>query len=38
MMNRVNDKCEPWVVASALRDSLLSLKERKNPVLWKKVF
>lgn len=37
MMNRVNDKCEPWVVASALRDSLLSLKERKNPVLWKKV-
>ncbi|KAM5573282.1 hypothetical protein ABKV19_013026 [Rosa sericea] len=37
LMNRANDKCEPWVVASALRDSLLSLKERKNPVLWKKV-
>ncbi|XP_050377381.1 uncharacterized protein LOC126794663 [Argentina anserina] len=37
LMNRENNKSEPWVVASALRDSLLSLKERKNPVLWKKV-
>lgn len=28
---------EPWVVSSRLRDHLLSLKERKNPMLWKKV-
>ncbi|XP_060207550.1 uncharacterized protein LOC132635249 [Lycium barbarum] len=28
---------EPWVVASLLRDHLLSPKERKDPRLWKKV-
>ncbi|KAG9150451.1 hypothetical protein Leryth_010833 [Lithospermum erythrorhizon] len=28
---------EPWVVASWLRDHLLSPKERKDPLLWKKV-
>lgn len=28
---------EPWVVASLLRDHLLSPKERKDPMLWKKV-
>ncbi|CAL1399397.1 unnamed protein product [Linum trigynum] len=28
---------EPWVVASLLRDHLLLPKERKNPLLWKKV-
>ncbi|XP_016510572.1 uncharacterized protein LOC107827871 [Nicotiana tabacum] len=30
-------KYEPWVVASLLRDHLLSPKERKDPMLWKKV-
>lgn len=30
-------KHEPWVVASLLRDHLLSPKERKDPMLWKKV-
>lgn len=29
---------ESWVVASRLRDHLLSPKERKNSALWKKVF
>ncbi|PON34111.1 Inner nuclear membrane protein MAN [Parasponia andersonii] len=33
----VNGESESWVVASRLRDHLLSPKERKNPVLWKKV-
>ncbi|CAN0842793.1 hypothetical protein LINGRAHAP2_LOCUS3683 [Linum grandiflorum] len=28
---------EPWVVASQLRDHLLLPKERKDPLLWKKV-
>ncbi|CAK7356200.1 unnamed protein product [Dovyalis caffra] len=37
MSKRVNTECEPWVVASRLRDHLLSPKERKDPVLWKKV-
>ncbi|KAK7406360.1 hypothetical protein VNO78_07984 [Psophocarpus tetragonolobus] len=30
-------ECEPWVVASRLRDHLLLSRERKNPLLWKKV-
>ncbi|WVZ55053.1 hypothetical protein U9M48_005767 [Paspalum notatum var. saurae] len=29
--------CEPWVVASWLRDHLLVPRERKNAFLWKKV-
>ncbi|XP_062073761.1 uncharacterized protein LOC133777981 [Humulus lupulus] len=37
MSNRANGESEPWVVASRLRDHLLSPKERKNPVLWRKV-
>ncbi|KAL5551221.1 hypothetical protein UlMin_001397 [Ulmus minor] len=37
MSKGVNGECEPWVVASRLRDHLLSPKERKNPALWKKV-
>ncbi|XP_057762065.1 uncharacterized protein LOC130982192 [Arachis stenosperma] len=32
-----NDECEPWVVASRLRDHLLLPRERKDPLLWKKV-
>ncbi|GAB2212138.1 hypothetical protein Droror1_Dr00025486 [Drosera rotundifolia] len=28
---------EPWLVSSRLRDHLLSRRERKDPVLWKKV-
>ncbi|KAA8525926.1 hypothetical protein F0562_007974 [Nyssa sinensis] len=32
-----NAEGEPWVVASWLRDHLLSPKERKDPLLWKKV-
>lgn len=28
---------EPWLVSSRLRDHLLSPRERKDPVLWKKV-
>ncbi|KAG9452224.1 hypothetical protein H6P81_005128 [Aristolochia fimbriata] len=28
---------EPWVVASQLRDHLLLPKERKDPILWRKV-
>lgn len=38
MSKRVNGECEPWVVASRLRDHLLLPKERKDPVIWKKVF
>ncbi|GKV10740.1 hypothetical protein SLEP1_g22061 [Rubroshorea leprosula] len=34
---KVNGGCEPWVVASRLRDHLLLPKERKDPLLWKKV-
>ncbi|KAF4362597.1 hypothetical protein F8388_011424 [Cannabis sativa] len=37
MSNRANGESESWVVASRLRDHLLSPKERKNPVLWRKV-
>ncbi|XP_044502096.1 uncharacterized protein LOC123223093 [Mangifera indica] len=37
MSREVNGECEPWVVASRLRDHLLLPKERKDPVLWKKV-
>ncbi|CAO2193833.1 unnamed protein product [Urochloa humidicola] len=32
-----NTNCEPWVVASWLRDHVLVPRERKNAVLWKKV-
>lgn len=32
-----NGECEPWVVSSRLRDHLLLPRERKNPLLWKKV-
>ena len=38
MSKRENGECEPWVVASRLRDHLLLPKERKDLVLWKKVF
>ena len=34
----VNGEVEPWIVVSWLRDHLLSPRERKNPLLWKKVF
>ncbi|KAF3449488.1 hypothetical protein FNV43_RR10216 [Rhamnella rubrinervis] len=37
MSKRGNGESESWVVASRLRDHLLSPKERKNPVLWKQV-
>ncbi|OIV92811.1 hypothetical protein TanjilG_00945 [Lupinus angustifolius] len=33
----VNSECESWVVASRLRDHLLLPRERKDPLLWKKV-
>ncbi|XP_062145713.1 uncharacterized protein LOC133853713 isoform X2 [Alnus glutinosa] len=33
----INGEREPWVVASRLRDHLLLPRERKDPVLWKKV-
>lgn len=33
----VNGEAEPWIVVSWLRDHLLSSRERKNPLLWKKV-
>ncbi|KAL6648990.1 hypothetical protein ACP70R_013214 [Stipagrostis hirtigluma subsp. patula] len=32
-----NSECDPWVVASWLRDHLLVPRERKNIFLWKKV-
>lgn len=32
-----NSEGEPWVIASLLRDYLLSPKERKDLLLWKKV-
>ncbi|KAK7307735.1 hypothetical protein VNO77_41057 [Canavalia gladiata] len=32
-----NGECEPWIVASRLRDHLLLPRERKDPLLWKKV-
>ncbi|KAL6847725.1 hypothetical protein ACP4OV_022513 [Aristida adscensionis] len=32
-----NSECDPWVVASWLRDHLLVPRERKNAFLWKKV-
>ncbi|GAV90133.1 MSC domain-containing protein [Cephalotus follicularis] len=37
MSNNLNGKCESWLVASHLRDHLLLPRERKDPVLWKKV-
>lgn len=36
--NSINGEREPWVVASRLRDHLILPRERKDPVLWKKVF
>lgn len=33
-----NGEGEPWVVVSWLRDHLLLPKERKDPLLWRKVF
>ncbi|XP_059444772.1 uncharacterized protein LOC132176548 isoform X3 [Corylus avellana] len=35
--NSINGEREPWVVASRLRDHLILPRERKDPVLWKKV-
>lgn len=32
-----NSEGEPWVVVSWLRDHLLSPRERRDPLLWKKV-
>ncbi|XP_010275327.1 PREDICTED: uncharacterized protein LOC104610412 isoform X2 [Nelumbo nucifera] len=37
MAKNVNGEGEPWVVASQLRDHLLLPRERKDPLLWKKV-
>ncbi|KGN60427.1 uncharacterized protein LOC101208017 isoform X1 [Cucumis sativus] len=34
---RNSGQCESWVVASRLRDHLLLPRERRNPLLWKKV-
>lgn len=33
----IDGEGEPWVVASWLRDYLLSSRERKDPLLWRKV-
>nr|XP_043639795.1 uncharacterized protein LOC122610906 [Erigeron canadensis] len=33
----VNGEGEPWIVASWLRDHILTPKERRDPMLWKKV-
>ncbi|KAI3823806.1 hypothetical protein L1987_05248 [Smallanthus sonchifolius] len=33
----VNGEGEPWIVASWLRDHILTPKERRDPLLWKKV-
>lgn len=33
----INGESEPWLVASWLRDNILTPKERRDPVLWKKV-
>ncbi|XP_057976659.1 uncharacterized protein LOC131163871 [Malania oleifera] len=37
MSKSMNGECEPWVIASWLRDHLLLPRERKDPLLWKKV-
>ncbi|XP_002528762.2 uncharacterized protein LOC8267179 [Ricinus communis] len=37
MSKQSNGECDSWVVASQLRDHLLLPKERKDPVLWKRV-
>ncbi|XP_054791112.1 uncharacterized protein LOC129296555 isoform X2 [Prosopis cineraria] len=37
MSKNVNGECEPWIVASRLRDHLLLPRERKDPLLWKKL-
>lgn len=34
----VNGEGEPWMVASWLRDHILTPKERRDQLLWKKVF
>ncbi|KAI7751826.1 hypothetical protein M8C21_005847 [Ambrosia artemisiifolia] len=33
----VSGESEPWIVASWLRDHILTPKERRDPLLWKKV-
>ncbi|KAJ0902042.1 hypothetical protein HanPSC8_Chr08g0332391 [Helianthus annuus] len=33
----VNGEGEPWIVASWLRDHILTPRERRDPLLWKKV-
>ncbi|KAK1408073.1 hypothetical protein QVD17_39705 [Tagetes erecta] len=33
----MNGEGEPWIVASWLRDHILTPKERRDPLLWKKV-
>ncbi|XP_022159870.1 uncharacterized protein LOC111026156 isoform X2 [Momordica charantia] len=37
MSKRISGQCESWVVASRLRDHLLLPRERKDPLLWRKV-
>ncbi|KAF8407437.1 hypothetical protein HHK36_006570 [Tetracentron sinense] len=37
MSKSMNGEGEPWVVASWLRDHLILPRERKDPLLWKKV-
>ncbi|KDP22917.1 hypothetical protein JCGZ_01778 [Jatropha curcas] len=37
LSKKSNGECEPWLVASQLRDHLLLPKERKDSVLWKRV-
>ncbi|KAG7036172.1 hypothetical protein SDJN02_02973 [Cucurbita argyrosperma subsp. argyrosperma] len=37
MSTRNSGQCESWVVASRLRDHLLLPRERKDPLLWRKV-
>ncbi|CAH8383576.1 unnamed protein product [Eruca vesicaria subsp. sativa] len=35
--NSTDSNCEPWVIASRLRDHLLLPRERRDPLLWTKV-
>ncbi|XP_013615579.1 PREDICTED: uncharacterized protein LOC106321913, partial [Brassica oleracea var. oleracea] len=35
--NSADSNCEPWVIASRLRDHLLLPRERRDPLLWTKV-
>ncbi|KAK6947463.1 Man1/Src1, C-terminal [Dillenia turbinata] len=37
MSKSVNGEVQPWVIASWLRDHLLLPRERKDPLLWKRV-